>query len=125
MKEEELEKFVDGIFADKQLDEVSSNFDYLVMQKIQNETLQISAKPIISPFKWVLIGLFVVGIITAGFFFNTGSNSGNISKIRNLFDGIFSADLNYITIVGIIVLGLFILIQVVFLKNLHKKSLAQ
>lgn len=124
MKEEELEKFTENLFRDEKLEEAPSNFEYLVMQKIQAETLKIASKPIFSPFKWVLIGLFVIAVVVTGFYFNTGDNPGNISKINNILNSIWHVDLSPITLVSIVILALFIVFQVLFLKVMHKKNLA-
>lgn len=124
MKEEDLEKFTDDLFREEKLDEVASNFEYLVMQKIQAETLEITAKPLISPFKWTLIGLFAITVVFVGFYFNTGDNPGNISKINNILNSIWHVDLSPITLVSIAILALFIVFQVLFLRVMHKKNLA-
>ena len=121
MDDKELEAFAKQTFENPRLDEPSTNFDYLVMEQIRVQSIEISSKPILSTFIWSLIGLFCIGIIFASFYFNTGSSKYNFIQLDQLIGNI---QLNYTTSITIVLGGLFILIQVFFLKKLHKKNLA-
>jgi hypothetical protein len=121
MDDKDLEAFAKQTFENPILDEPSTNFDHLVMEKIRAQSIEISSKPILSKFKWSLIGLFCIGIIFGSFYFNTGNSRYNFDELNHLIGKI---EFNYTTSITLILGGLFILIQVLFLKNLHKKNLA-
>lgn len=121
MDDKELEAFARKTFENPELDEPSTNFDYLVMEKIREQSIQISSQPILSTYKWILIGLFCIGIIFTSFYFNSGSSKYNLDQFNQFLGKIH---LNYTTSISIILGGLFVIIQVLFLKKLHKKNLA-
>lgn len=122
MKEQDLEEFAKEMFKDEQLDTPSSNFDYLVMQEIQAVSMKVVTQPILSPFKWILIGLFIGFVLFASFYFNTGDTSENWVLWKNITSSFQWFDLSYTTTLAISIGGIFLIIQLVFLKQLHKKN---
>ena len=124
MKEEDLEEFAKEMFKDEQLDTPSSNFDYLVMQEIQAVSLKVASQPVLSPFKWILIGLFAAFVLAMSFFFNTGSIDSNWNVWKNWLSAFDGFSLGYTTTLALLFGGVFVIIQIVFLKKMHKKNLA-
>lgn len=118
MTEKELEEFAKDVFKDEQLDAPSSNFDYLVMHKIQQESVQIVAKPVLSATKWIFVGVFVGALVFLGFYLDA---IGYSSKYN--FSSYFqNVDVNPTVVISLLIALTFIFIQIIFITKLNKKT---